>query len=286
MGEGLTSKVLERRRPMLLNRAADWDELGERGKGTAGEVVARRADHDRRPRDRRHQHPEHDAGGAIRRGGRTAALDDCRQRRRRDPERSPVRRDATSRRGDGGARRGRARGVRHARPLRRAREDRRPRARRCSRADTSAVFLPQPDGDELHATVALGTHGGASSSPTRSPVARECSATSPPTGRAELINSTHGRQPIASPFPAPPKDEDDRLMAAPLAIRGEVAGVLVVWRFRGLRALHGGRPQLPDRPLAAGGDRARERAAVRRCRRVASGRRSRRTRRRAASWPP
>ena len=33
------------------------------------------------------------------------------------------------------------------------------RAKALLSADTSAVFLPQPDGDELRATVALGRHG-------------------------------------------------------------------------------------------------------------------------------
>src|SRR4029079_4726465 len=33
LGEGLTSRILMSREPLLLNRAADWDALGNRGIG-------------------------------------------------------------------------------------------------------------------------------------------------------------------------------------------------------------------------------------------------------------
>src|SRR3989442_11955666 len=33
-GEGLTSRIIRSREPLLLNRAADWEALGTRGTGT------------------------------------------------------------------------------------------------------------------------------------------------------------------------------------------------------------------------------------------------------------
>ena len=52
------------------------------------------------------------------------------------------------------------------------------------------------------------------------------------TGRAELVNSTTADSRSLT-IPGTAEDEDDRLMAAPLTIGDEVAGVLVVWRFAG-----------------------------------------------------
>ncbi len=127
LGEGLTSKVLERKRPMLLNRAADWDELGERGKGTLARswlgVPILTGDHAIGVISIQSTSQE----GRFSDADERLLVDHRGQRGRGDPERAPVRRDAPSRRGDGGTGGGRARGVRHPGPLRRAREDRRPR---------------------------------------------------------------------------------------------------------------------------------------------------------------
>ena len=59
-------------------------------------LVPRRADPRRREGDRRDQRPEHRGGGTFRRGRRPPAGHDRSQRRRRDPERAPVRRGRTA----------------------------------------------------------------------------------------------------------------------------------------------------------------------------------------------
>ncbi len=59
------------------------------------EVLPRRPDHPRRPVHRRDQRPEHNPGGPVRRIGLAPAVDDRRQRRRRDPERPALPRGAS-----------------------------------------------------------------------------------------------------------------------------------------------------------------------------------------------
>ncbi len=90
LGAGLTSRILASGEPLLLNRAAQFDEIGTVGIGTKSPLVARSPDPRRRRRDRRDQRPEHPAGGSVRPGRRSAAVDDRRERRRRDPERAAV----------------------------------------------------------------------------------------------------------------------------------------------------------------------------------------------------
>ena len=63
--------------------------------------------------------------------------------------------------------------------------------------------------------------------------------------------------------PGTGEDEEERLMAAPLLARGRVIGMMAVWRTAPAPLVHRRRPQLPRRPVAAGGDRDRERPAVR-----------------------
>ncbi len=46
-GEGLTSKILQTRVPLLLNRATAFEELGIPVVGTPGQVVPRCPDHRR-----------------------------------------------------------------------------------------------------------------------------------------------------------------------------------------------------------------------------------------------
>ena len=89
-GEGLTSRILESRAPLLLNRVTAV--RGTRGVagGYPGAVLPGRSDPCRRGGDRGHQRPEHREGGPVRRSRLAAAGDDRRQCRRRDPERTPV----------------------------------------------------------------------------------------------------------------------------------------------------------------------------------------------------
>jgi signal transduction histidine kinase/DNA-binding response OmpR family regulator len=95
-------------------------------------------------------------------------------------------------------------------------------------ADTSAVFLPEPDGDAFRATVAVGAIAEAILAVTINRgegiiggVAAE--------GRAEFVND-----PAADPrtvvLENSPEEARERLMVAPLIGRSGVAGLLTVWR--------------------------------------------------------
>ena len=101
------------------------------------------------------------------------------------------------------------------------------RAQTLLNADTSAVFLPEDDGDNYRAVVALGDIADA----VRADVVERGSGILGDllnTGRAEVINRTSAdRRAITIPGT---QDEDDRLMAAPLIARGRVAGIMAVWR--------------------------------------------------------
>ena len=146
-GEGLTSRVMQRREPLLVNNAAEWDKIGDRGVGTqalswlgvpimAGDRALGIISVQSTQRE-----------GRFHRDRRAAAVDDRRQRGGRGRERAPLRRDAAPRRRDGRARGGRARDVGDARPGGDARAHRRagataPRLRyerrlpaRCGRGD-------------------------------------------------------------------------------------------------------------------------------------------------------
>ena len=94
-GEGLTSQIIESGEPLLHNAAAADDRPVV---GTPCEVLPRRPDLGRRPRDRRDQRPEHARGRALRRGRHPPARDARRKRGRGDPERAPLRRDRAARR--------------------------------------------------------------------------------------------------------------------------------------------------------------------------------------------
>ena len=89
-GEGLTSRILDSREPLLLNRSPQFEEHDTGWHARA--VVPGGADPRRRVRDRRDQRPEHRGGGPVRRSRIAAAGDDRRQCRRGDPERAPVHR--------------------------------------------------------------------------------------------------------------------------------------------------------------------------------------------------
>ena len=90
-GEGLTSQIIESGEPLLLNRQGA--ARGPADRRHSLEVLPRRPDPGRRPRNRRDQRPEHARGRAIRRGRHATARDARRKRGRGDPERAPLRRD-------------------------------------------------------------------------------------------------------------------------------------------------------------------------------------------------
>ena len=116
-GEGLTSRILQTRVPLLLNRPEAFEELGIPVVGNPGQVVPGGPHHRRHGCHRRDQR----AAASSRpddsdRGGYAAPVHDRRERRRRDPERSPLRRDRTPGERDGGARGAGTRDRRAARP--------------------------------------------------------------------------------------------------------------------------------------------------------------------------
>ena len=108
------------------------------------------------------------------------------------------------------------------------------RARSLLDADTSAVYLPDTAGESLMAVVAVGT------------IADEVRA-SPiiagegiigdivVTGQAEVVNRVWADK-RAIHIEGTEDDADEKLMAAPLMVRGQVAGILAVWRGGAARA--------------------------------------------------
>jgi signal transduction histidine kinase/CheY-like chemotaxis protein/tetratricopeptide (TPR) repeat protein len=102
------------------------------------------------------------------------------------------------------------------------------RARDLLKADTSAVYLPDPGGHTFSATVALGK------------IAREVKASGVQPGRgiigdlaargaAEVINDT-AHDPRAITIPGTEKEEVEQLMVVPLLARQQVIGMMAVWR--------------------------------------------------------
>ncbi|MEA2651386.1 MAG: hypothetical protein QOI85_1107, partial [Chloroflexota bacterium] len=101
------------------------------------------------------------------------------------------------------------------------------RAQTLLNADTSAVFLPEDDGENYRAVVALGEIADA----VRADVVERGNGILGDlltTGRAEVINNTSADRRAVTI--AGTEEEDDRLMAAPLVSRGRVAGIMAVWR--------------------------------------------------------
>ncbi|MDQ4035069.1 MAG: GAF domain-containing protein [Chloroflexota bacterium] len=227
LGEGLTSRVIERRESLLLNREADWDALGQRGVGTlarswlgvpifAGERVIGAMSVQSLSHEGRFTAADQSLLSTIA-ANVGVAVQNARlyaETRRRAEEMAAL------------AEVGRE--VSATLDLSVVLERVADRARALLGADTSAVFLPQGDGEQLRATVALGAIADAvlADAVTRGEGIIGDIAT---TGRAELVNSTKSDR-RSLPIPGTDEDDDDRLMAAPLTIRDEVAGVLVVWR--------------------------------------------------------
>ena len=153
-GEGLTSQILQPRSRCSSTGAQDSEALGARRRD-AGEVVPRRADPRRRRGDRRRS-----ASRARGQEGRFGEADD----RGCWPPSPPTsasrsRTPASTARPSAGRRDGRPRGRRprdlgHARPRRRSSSAIVERALTLLTADTSAVFLAEPDGQTFRPIVA------------------------------------------------------------------------------------------------------------------------------------
>ena len=231
LGEGLTSKIIERRRPMLLNRDADWEELGERGRGTLarswlgvpiltgddaiGVISIQSTSQEGRFGEADERLLSTIAanvavaiqnarlyGETLRRAEEMAALAEVGREISATLDLTIVLEKIADR----------------AKALLDGRHERRLPARGRRR---------RPQGDR-------GPRQAGGHHPRRQHHSRrgDRSATSP---RPAAPRSSTARRPTAarSPSRVREEDEDDRLMVAPLIIRGEVAGMMAVWRFPG-----------------------------------------------------
>jgi GAF domain-containing protein/CheY-like chemotaxis protein len=107
------------------------------------------------------------------------------------------------------------------------------RARTLLASDSGAVYLADDDGETFRARIAVGSMVEAvqaTSIQRGTGIIGDIALT----GRPEVINNPWGDA-RAVTIPGTDDDTEDRLMAAPLMVRGEVAGVLAVWRLAGHR---------------------------------------------------
>ncbi len=102
------------------------------------------------------------------------------------------------------------------------------RAKNLLHADSSVVYLRADDPDVFEARVALGELADAVQG---FPLQRGMGIMGDviESGRAEAVNDAAG-DPRSVTIPGTEGDDEDRLMAAPLIVQGEVGGVLAVWR--------------------------------------------------------
>ena len=155
-GEGLTSRILQTRVPLLLNRPEAFQELGIAGRRHARQVLPRGPHHRGHRCDRRDQRAEH----ASRRDASARRIRaSCRRSPRTSASRS--RTPACTRRPGAGRarwRRSRSSGGRSAASSSSTRSwaGSAERARELLDADTSAVFLEQKQGERFVPVVALG----------------------------------------------------------------------------------------------------------------------------------
>jgi GAF domain-containing protein/CheY-like chemotaxis protein len=226
IGEGLTSHVIEQRRPLLLNREEDWTKLGQRGRGTqarswlgvpimSGERAIGIISIQSTTQEGRFGESDERLLSTIA-ANVGVAVQNARlynETRRRAEEMAAL--------FDVG------REISATLELSVVLELIAERAKTLLNADTSAVFLPHDDDDTLRAIVALGS---IADQVRASPVLRGAGIIGDvaSTGRAEAVNHP-STDPRAQHIAGTPDDED-RLMAAPLTIRGEVSGILAVWR--------------------------------------------------------
>jgi signal transduction histidine kinase/DNA-binding response OmpR family regulator len=223
-GEGLTSKVLEQRRPMLLNRAEDWEALAERGRGTlalswlgvpifaADRAVGVISIQSTKQEGRFGEADERllstiaaNVGVALQ---NARLYEETRRRANEMAALAEVGREMSA--------------TLEVTTVLQLIAD---RAKAMLGADTSAVYLPAEDGELFRAQVAL---GAVAEEVRADPVTRGEGIIGDiaVTGRAEVVNQADPRAVNIEGT----GEEHDRLMAAPLIVRGEVAGVLVVWR--------------------------------------------------------
>ena len=226
IGEGLTSRVLDLKRPLLLNRDEDWARLGQRGRGTLARswlgvpimtgdrAIGVISIQSTRQEGRFGESDERllatiaaNVGVAVQ---NARLYDEARRRAEEMAALADVGREMSA-----------------TLELSVVLELIADRARTLLGSDTSAVFLPTEDTETLRATVALGEIAEQirNDAITRGEgVIGDIALT----GRPEVVNSTSSDSRSVT-IPGT-EDIDDRLMAAPLTVRGDVAGILAVWR--------------------------------------------------------
>ncbi len=133
-------------------------------------------------------------------------------------------------------------------------------ARRLFQASSSAVFLPAEDGHGFRAITAQGA------------LAQELLADVILEGegiigaaiaeRTGVVVNDVLADPRTVTIPGTEPDTEERLMAAPLLVRGRVLGAMAVWRDITEPMFSDARPAAPDRPVAARRHRLRQRPAV------------------------
>lgn len=226
VGEGLTSRVIERRRPILLNREEDWADLGQRGTGTLakswlgvpivtgdrviGVISVQSTTHEAR-------FSESDAsllatiaanvGVAVQ---NARLYDETRRRAEEMAALAEVGREMSA-----------------TLQLAAVLELIANRARSLLDGDTSALYLPRDDGEVLEGAFAVGEIAEEVKADNVTP-GQGIIGTVARSGIAEVVNRT-SLDSRTEHIPGT-GDDDGRLMAAPLMVQGEVAGVLAVWR--------------------------------------------------------
>jgi GAF domain-containing protein/DNA-binding response OmpR family regulator len=229
-GTGLTWRVVDTREPLLLNRGSDWDALGSRGVGTLARsylgvpiVVAGRAIGVLSVQS---THEEGRFGEADKRLLTTIAASVGSAISNARLYQETVRRgDEMSALADVG------REVSATLELSAVLERIADRAKDLLDADTSAVYLPDEEGERFRAVVAIGDLAEAIRG---DPVDRGAGILGDliATGRAEFVNRPWSDA-RAKQIAGTEDDPEDRLMAAPLLVRGKTAGIMAVWRTRG-----------------------------------------------------
>jgi signal transduction histidine kinase/DNA-binding response OmpR family regulator len=230
VGENLTSLVMRRRQPVLINREADWVALGMRGVGTPARswlgVPLLGGDHaigvitvQSTTQEGRFGEADARLLGTIA-ANVGVAVQNARlyaETRRRAEEMAAL--------ADVG------REISATLDVSVVLELIADRARSLLNADSSAVYLPDEEGEVFRALVAIGE---IADEVRASPIQRGDGIIGDivVTGRAEVVNHPW-EDPRARTIEGTQDEVEDRLMAAPLVIRGAVAGVLAVWRTHG-----------------------------------------------------
>ena len=231
-GEGLTSRILESRTPLLLNRAEHFDHIGTRGLGIPAEsylgvpimtrervlgvISVQSSVHAGRFGEadvRLLSTIAANVGAAM---ANAQLYEEARRRGDEMAALAEVARELST-------------AVGLDTVLERIAE----RARDLLETDTSAVYLAEPEGRTFRATVALGRDADEIKAD-RIVVGEGIIGGLAARGEAEVVNDVY-QDPRARTIPGTDHESEERLMVAPLLARDRVIGMTAVWRFRSSR---------------------------------------------------